>query len=62
MIKLSTLAHKEFYINCDLIEKIEANPDTLITMTNGNKYVVENSPDEIIRRIKDFKREILGKN
>ncbi|MEF9935304.1 MAG: flagellar FlbD family protein [Clostridium sp.] len=61
MIKLSTLAHKEFYINCDLIEKIEANPDTLVTMTNGNKYVVEDSPDEIIKRIKEFKKEILCK-
>ncbi|KMT21708.1 flagellar FlbD family protein [Clostridium cylindrosporum] len=59
MIKISTLTHKEFYLNCELFEKIEANPDTVITMTNGNKYVVEDTPEEVIKKIKDYKKEIL---
>ncbi|MEG0370828.1 MAG: flagellar FlbD family protein [Clostridium sp.] len=61
MIKISTLVHQEFYLNCELFEKIEANPDTVITMTNGNKYVVEESPLEILEKIKEFKRDVLGR-
>lgn len=56
MIKLTRLNGKEFVINDDLIEMIEATPDTVITMTNGSKMVVSESVDEIIQRIIDFRR------
>ena len=59
MIKISTLNHQEFYLNCEMIEKIEANPNTVITMSNGNKYVVENSVDDIVEKIKSYKKEIF---
>ncbi len=58
MIKISTLTNQEFYLNCELFEKIEANPNTVITMTNGNKYVVQESIEEILKRINEYKLEI----
>lgn len=61
MIKLSTLSHQEFYLNSELFEKVEANPNTVITMTNGNKYVVEEDVHEVLKRIKEYKKEVLGR-
>lgn len=59
MIKVSTLTGQEFFLNCDLFEKIEANPNTVITITNGNKYIVQESTTEVIEKIKEYKKELL---
>ncbi len=37
-------------LNVDLIEKIEETPDTVITLTNGTRYLVQETMDEIIDR------------
>ena len=58
MIRLSKLNNQEFALNSELIETIEQTPDTVITMTTGNKYVVKETQDEIIRRIILYKRKI----
>lgn len=57
MIKVTRLNNKEYYINFDLIETIEETPDTVITLRDGKKYVVSESPEEIIEKIIDFKRK-----
>lgn len=59
MIKLTGLNNREFYLNCNLIEKLEVTPDTVISTTTGKKYVVMESPDVIITRIVDFKRKYM---
>ncbi|MGI6225609.1 MAG: flagellar FlbD family protein [Peptococcales bacterium] len=58
MIMVTRFQGKEFYINSDLIECMEDNPDTVITLTTGKKFVVMEKPGEIIERIKEFRREI----
>ncbi len=58
MIILTKINNQDFAINSDLIETIEQTPDTIITMTTGNKYVVKQSQEEIIRRIIQYKRKI----
>ncbi|MEY7998707.1 flagellar FlbD family protein [Clostridium sp. Mt-5] len=58
MIKLTGLNDKEFVINADHIEKLTETPQSVITLTNGNKYIVQESNDEIIRRVIDYKRKI----
>ncbi|WDC83955.1 flagellar FlbD family protein [Caloramator sp. mosi_1] len=60
MIKLTGLNNKEFYLNCDLIEKIEVTPDTVITTTTNKKYVVTEDPETIIQRIIHFKRAYMS--
>lgn len=57
MIKLTGLNNKEFFLNCDLIEKLETTPDTVISTTTDKKYVVKESPEIIIRRIIRFKNQ-----
>ncbi len=56
MIYVTRLNSKEFAINPDLIETLEETPDTVITLTSENKYVVKESIEEIIIRITDFRR------
>ncbi len=56
MIKVTRLNDQEFVINAELIESIEATPDTMIALTNGKKIMVKNSLDEIIERVEAYKR------
>lgn len=59
MIKVKRLNKEEFVINCDLIETLEKTPDTVITLTNGHKYVVKEDINTIIEKVKTFKKDIL---
>ncbi|MFZ5943702.1 MAG: flagellar FlbD family protein [Bacillota bacterium] len=58
MIKVTRFQGNEYYLNSDLIEYIENNPDTVITLTNGKKVVVMETPEEIVKRVKNFRKEI----
>ena len=50
MIRVTRLGGKELVVNADLIRFVEATPDTIITLTSGDKLVVQENVDEIIRR------------
>ena len=50
MIKLSHLDGEPFILNADLICYVEARPDTFITLTNGERLVVREPMDEVLRR------------
>jgi len=56
MIYVTRLNDKTFAINPDLIETVEETPDTVITLTGGNKYVVSESIEVLIERIAEFRR------
>lgn len=60
MIKLTGLNNKEIIINADAIEKLEAVPESLITLINGNKYLVHEDIDEIINKVIEYKRKIYA--
>jgi uncharacterized protein YlzI (FlbEa/FlbD family) len=45
-------------LNCDLIESVEQNGETIITLTTGNAVVVREPPDLIERKVVAFKRKI----
>jgi flagellar protein FlbD len=47
-------------LNCDLIEHMETTPDTVITLTTGQKLMVLESAEEIIRRVVEFRRAIFS--
>lgn len=55
MIKVKRLNGKEFVVNSDLILYVEETPDTVITLTTGQKVVVIDTVDEIIDKIIDFR-------
>jgi flagellar protein FlbD len=54
MITVTKLNDREVVVNCNLIEVIEATPDTTITMTTGRKLIVRESVDEIVERVIDY--------
>ncbi|MBU5426536.1 flagellar FlbD family protein [Tissierella pigra] len=58
MIKVKRLNDKEFVVNSELILFVEETPDTVITLTNGQKIVVVDSVDEIIKKVIRYKAEI----
>ncbi|HAK74740.1 MAG TPA: flagellar protein FlbD [Sporomusaceae bacterium] len=59
MIKLTRLkSPDEFVLNADLIETIDETPDTVITLTSGRKIIVEESMDDVVRRIMDYRRAL----
>jgi flagellar protein FlbD len=60
MIKLTRINHVPLVLNSDLIEHIEAAPDTIISLTNGQKLVVLESIDEIVRGVIEFRRAIYA--
>lgn len=60
MIKVKRLNDKEFVVNSDLILYIEETPDTVITLTNGQKIVVQQSVDDVINKIIEYKARILA--
>lgn len=59
MIRLTRINHVPLVLNADLIEHVETTPDTVISMTNGQKFVVLESADDLIRKVIEFRRELL---
>lgn len=59
MIQLTRLNKSEIMINSDLIQYVEETPDTVITMTNGQKIVVVEHASEIVTKVVEFKRRIF---
>lgn len=58
MIEVSRLNGKTFVVNCEWIKFLESTPDTVITLTTGDKIMVRESIDEIIQKTMDYKRKI----
>jgi len=61
LIKLTKFNSKtnkkgEFVLNAEIIETIEETPDTVVTLTNGKKLIVEEPMDEIVRRVMKYRR------
>jgi flagellar protein FlbD len=45
-------------LNAELIEYVEAVPDTIITLTGGQKVMVRESAPEIRQKVIAFRREV----
>ena len=50
MIQLTHLDGERFLLNAELICYVEARPDTFITLTTGERIVVKEPMDEVLRR------------
>ena len=61
MIQLTRLRHDDvFYINPDLVERVDTHIDTMVRLTNGNEYIVAESGEEILARIAEFRAKVLA--
>jgi flagellar protein FlbD len=61
MIKLTRLNNSQILVNPDLIEHVELNTDTVVTLTNGTSFIVKEHAAEILDLIIAFKRSLLSK-
>ena len=60
MIHVTRLNHLPLVLNADLIEWIEVTPDTVISLTTGQKLVVLEAAEEVVRRVVEFRRAIYS--
>lgn len=60
MITLSRLNGTTFAVNCDLIERIDASPDTVLTLVDGTRYVVAEDLDDVIERVRRYRAEVVA--
>jgi flagellar protein FlbD len=49
-----------FALNPDLIERVEPTPDTVITLVDGAKFVVRESVEEVILRVRESKASVIA--
>jgi flagellar protein FlbD len=60
MITLTRLSGTKFALNCDLIERVDATPDTVVTLVDGKKYVVLESLEDVLTSIRRHRGEVLA--
>jgi len=60
MITVTRLNNTSIVVNPDLIVFIEETPDTILTLSNGEKLVVQEKVKEVIRRVIEFRRSIFN--
>ncbi len=62
MIEVHRLGHarEPLYLNPDLIQTIEAHPDSTITLTTGASLIVNESPEEILESVRDWRVSLLS--
>ena len=48
----------EFILNAELIQTIESTPDTVITLVNEKKLIVEEPAEEVVRRVMKYRRAL----
>ena len=58
MIKVTRLNGKPFVINAELIRTVESNPDTTITLINGDHFLVKESMDSVIQLTVEYGRSL----
>lgn len=58
MIQATRFNGTKIFINAELIQFVEQTPDTIITLTNNIKILVKEKPEEIVERIKEYRREV----
>ena len=61
MIKLTRLDGRKFVVNAELIESVEARPDTHLTLSNERHFVVLESVDDVVERVIDYRQRAYGR-
>lgn len=56
MIKLTRLNDTQLVINAEMIEFVEAIPDTIVSLVSGKKILVSESVDAVIEEVIEYKR------
>lgn len=60
MIIVTRLGGTAMAVNPDLIERAEATPDTVVTMIDGHKFVIEEPVDEVVRLVRRWRASVAA--
>ena len=60
MIHITRLNGRPIVLNSDLIKFVERAPDTVITLTNGEKLIVRESEEEVVQLVREFRRSMMA--
>jgi len=62
MIVVKKINGEEIIVNSDLILMIEFSPHAVMSLTTGEKIIVDETRDEILRKVIAYKREIFKRS
>ena len=60
MIELTRLNGSPMVLNSDLIKSAESSPDTMLTLINGEKLIVRETPAEVVERVTTYRARLLA--
>jgi uncharacterized protein YlzI (FlbEa/FlbD family) len=61
MIRVTRLDRHELVLNSDLIESVDAHPDTTIRLVNGRSHVVRESVDDVLERMREWRATLMAR-
>ena len=61
VIVVTRLNGPQFAVNPDLLQRIESAPDTILTLIDGTKYIVEESTSEVIVLIQAYRAQVIAR-
>jgi flagellar protein FlbD len=59
VILVHRLRGEPLYVNADLIETVEATPDTVLTLVDGRRLIVDELPEAVVERVTVFRASLL---
>ncbi len=62
MIVLRRLGGQLIALNPDMIERVEATPDTVVTLIDEKKFLIEEDLDDVLRLITDYRAYIIARS
>ena len=59
MIVVKKINGQEIVVNCELIETMEFTSHAVLSLTTGEKLVVDETREDLLKKIIEYKRAIL---
>jgi flagellar protein FlbD len=60
MIVVTRLNGSRFAVNPDLVERVQASPDTTLVLVGGTTYIVRETLDEVIDLIAAYRARVIS--
>jgi len=62
MIRVTRLNGTEIYVNAELIRLVERTPDTVISLTTGDRVVVSETPEEVVAAVVAYRSAVCSRS
>ena len=59
MIVVKKINGQEIVVNSDLIETVEFTPHAVLSLTTGEKVILDETREELLKKIIEYKRAIF---